>query len=419
MGKRLFQIFGPLILAAALVLGIFLLPGHLIGYTANKKAQEQAAVSLSPSVLKGAGLKTAALDDGYVPFFGSSEWSRFDPMHPSVMAKKYHRSYQPFLLGSRGTQSLTQFYVMQNIQPQLKNQKAVFVISPQWFVKKGVDKAAFSAYYSQLQTTEWLNQYSNTKMDRYAAQRLMQMPSAKSDHIVYAALERVAKGQQMTPNQKRYLGLRQNFLKSEDNFFSGINLPNGNLKKVDQQEKKLPAQYSFSKINQLATDLGKKETDNNRFQISNSFYNHGLKQEVKHLKGFQENLSYLQSPEYSDFELCLDQFARLHTNVLFIIPPVNQKWADYTGLSQSMLKQFDQKIRYQLQSQGFNNIVDLSDKGDVPYFMTDTIHLGWKGWLAVDQRVDPFLTKKQKTPTYHINDDFYSNQWQQTTTVTN
>ena len=124
-------------------------------------------------------------------------------------------------------------------------------------------------------------------------------------------------------------------------------------------------------------------------------------------------MSYTESPEFADFQLCLDQFARLNTNVLFIIPPVNARWQKYTGLSATMLKQFDQKIHYQLQSQGFNNIVDLSDKGNVPYFMTDTIHLVWRGWLAVDRRVNPFLSKQQPQPHYTMNDKFYSTTWQQ------
>ena len=57
-----------------------------------------------------------------------------------------------------------------------------------------------------------------------------------------------------------------------------------------------------------------------------------------------------------------------------------------------MIAQFDKKIQYQLKSQGFNNVLDLTQDGGKDYFMTDTIHLGWRGWLAVDQKVDPFLT---------------------------
>lgn len=61
-----------------------------------------------------------------------------------------------------------------------------------------------------------------------------------------------------------------------------------------------------------------------------------------------------------------------------------------------MLRQFDKKVTYQLREQGFNNILDLSNDGGKPYFMQDTIHLGWHGWLTVDKSVKPFLDGKDK-----------------------
>ncbi|WP_143463127.1 D-alanyl-lipoteichoic acid biosynthesis protein DltD [Levilactobacillus enshiensis] len=414
MAKRLLRIFGPLILAAILVFAVLAMPVKLGLSKVSANRERQAAVSLSPNVMKGKYIKDAALKGKYVPFFGSSEWSRFDPLHPSVLAQKYNRSYRPFLLGARGSQSLTQYFVMQNIQSELRNKKAVFVISPQWFVKDGTRKDAFGYYYSQLQTTEWLTHFRHDAIDQYAAKRLLQMPVANSDHFIYQALQQVAAGKNLTKYQRFYLQTRKNMLTHEDQFFSGIDLPSQNLNRVNQQAKKLPTHYSYSALDELGGQIGKAETGNNPFRISDKFYNHGLKQELKKgkLKGFQKNLSYTESPEFADFQLCLDQFARLNTNVMFIIPPINAKWQKYTGLSASMLKQFDQKIHYQLQSQGFNNIVDLSDKGNVPYFMTDTIHLGWRGWLAVDKRVDPFLTKQQPQPSYSISDKFYSTKWQ-------
>lgn len=415
MAKRLLRIFGPIILAALLVLAVFVSPVTFGFKHVSAGEERQAAVSLSPNVLKGKRLKAAALGENYVPFFGSSEWSRFDPMHPSVLAQKYDRSYRPFLLGARGTQSLTQFFVMQNIQGDLRHKKAVFVISPQWFVKNGTRKDAFGFYYSQLQTTEWLSHYRHDAIDRYAAKRLPQMPVAQSDHFIYAALQRVASGKSLTDYQKVYLRAKMNMLTQEDQFFSGINLPSQNLNKVMQQTKKLPTHYSYATLNRLAGQLGKAQTGNNRFHISDTFYKQRLKKVIRKgkLKNFQKNLSYTQSPEFADFQLVLDQFARLDTNVMFIIPPVNDRWSAYTGLSKSMLRQFDRKIRYQLESQGFTHICDLSHDGNVPYFMTDTIHLGWRGWLAVDQQLNPFLTKSQPAPHYNINDKFYSQQWQQ------
>ena len=134
---------------------------------------------------------------------------------------------------------------------------------------------------------------------------------------------------------------------------------------------------------------------------------------LKKLKGFQKNESYVQSPEYNDLQLVLDQFAKSRTNVIFVIPPVNAKWMKYTGLSQEKYEQAVQKIRYQLKSQGFTNIADFSKDGDQPYFMEDTIHMGWNGWLAFDKAVNPFVTKAEKAPTYHLNDRFFSKDWAQ------
>ncbi len=67
-------------------------------------------------------------------------------------------------------------------------------------------------------------------------------------------------------------------------------------------------------------------------------------------------------------------------------------------LSQAMLNRFDKKIQYQLRTQGFNNIVDMTNDGNEQFFMQDTIHLGWRGWLKVDQKLQPFMrTKKSKS----------------------
>ncbi|WP_414692105.1 D-alanyl-lipoteichoic acid biosynthesis protein DltD [Oenococcus oeni] len=45
------------------------------------------------------------------------------------------------------------------------------------------------------------------------------------------------------------------------------------------------------------------------------------------MTGAQRNISYVQSTEYSDFQLVLNEFAKLKVNVMFVIPPVNRKWA--------------------------------------------------------------------------------------------
>lgn len=408
--KRLWLIIGPVIAAFIILVALLLSP---INFASNSKSVERkAAVSLAPQVFKGRQIKKQALAGDYVPFFGSSELARMDPMHPSVLAERYDRNYRPFLLGSRGTQSLTQYYTMQTISTQMKQRKAVFIISPQWFVAQGTRKDAFSFYYSKLQTVDWLQQVQGTKMDRYAAKRLLEMPSGHSDHAIANMLRKVAKGHALSNYNRLQLSLRGLILSHEDQLFSDYQLGH-NVNKVEKAADQLPKSQSYAALDKTATKLGEEHTTNNNLGIDNGFYNTRLKGHVADLKGEQKTFDYRKSPEYSDFQLVLSQFAKTHTEVLFVLPPINEKWASYTGLDMNMVDQTNAKIKQQLTSQGFNHIDDLSHDGGQPYFMQDTIHLGWRGWLAMDKRVKPFLATKKGSTNYHINNNFYSKDWQQ------
>ncbi|WP_225360245.1 D-alanyl-lipoteichoic acid biosynthesis protein DltD [Secundilactobacillus mixtipabuli] len=63
--------------------------------------------------------------------------------------------------------------------------------------------------------------------------------------------------------------------------------------------------------------------------------------------------------------------------------------------------------------QRFNHVLDLTQAGNVNYFMQDTIHLGRRGWLAIDQVVRPFLAQRQPAPHYRLNDAYFAKKWQQ------
>lgn len=161
----------------------------------------------------------------------------------------------------------------------------------------------------------------------------------------------------------------------------------------------------------IARKDAEENTTNNDLGMDNHFYNTQLKKDLKKWEGYQKNYNFLQSREYNDLQLVLDQFAKSKVNVLFVFQPVNRKWMDYTGLSEEMYQHSVEKIRYQLESQGFTNIADFSKNGDEPYFVKDTIHIGWLGWLAFDKVVNPFLSNPTTAPNYQMNDRFFSQDW--------
>lgn len=408
--RKLWQIFGPVICAFILLFVVFMLPWN---GDVSKDTLFKASVSQSQSVFKGQKVKQAAFEKEYVPFYGSSELSRLDPLHPSVLAYKYHRNYQPFLLGGPGSQSLTHFFNLQETKKQLAGKKAVFIISPQWFTKKGQNPDAFGMYFSQLQAINWILSAKDSVATRYAASRLLKMPAGTSSDTTKWALMDLATGKKLSDAQVMWLKMRQRMLVNQDNFFATIDMSN-KVPKIVNGAKKLPGTYAYDNLRQFANEQGAKSTTNNQFDILNSFFNKRLKNnKLKELKGSQKKLDYTNSPEFADFELVLDEFAREHVNVLFVIPPVNSKWAKYTGLSEKMYQRSVNKIKDQLLSQGFDNIADLSHDGGQKYFMEDTIHLGWNGWLAVDQYVRRFMKQPNVPVSYDINNYYFSKNWQE------
>ncbi|MGT2799916.1 D-alanyl-lipoteichoic acid biosynthesis protein DltD [Streptococcus marmotae] len=411
MLKRLWLILGPVFCAALLVVLLLVFyPTHL---RHNFELEKRSAVTLTARSFKGRTQKVRALTDPdhrFVPFFGSSEWLRFDSMHPSVLAEKYDRPYRPYLLGQRGAASLNQYFGMQQMLPELEGKTVVYVISPQWFTKKGYDSSAFQQYFNSDQLTSFLSQQAGDEAAQHAAERILQLyPNVTMADIV----KKVVQKETLSSSEKQFISLMARFHKRQDYFFSSLTSENtGNFEqKVLPELNQLPDQFSYEELEKVAIQEARGCTKSNDLGIDDRFYKHRLKKDIKKLKGSQKKLSYIQSPEYNDLQLVLQLFAQSKMKVLFVIPPVNEKWMAYTGLREEMYQQTVAKIKYQLESQGFTNIADFSTDGGKTYFMEDTIHIGWLGWLEFDKVVDPFITSSEPAPSYQLNPAFFSKEW--------
>lgn len=411
MLKRLWLIFGPVFIAGLLVLLlIFFYPSTR---SHNLTEEKYSAASVSAESFKERSQKVRALTDPdmrFVPFFGSSEWMRFDSMHPAVLAEKYDRSYRPYFMGQAGAAALSQYFGIQQITSELENKQAVFVISPQWFTKEDHDPTIFQTYFNNDQLTAFLENQSGDVASRYAANRLLkQNPGVSMKSIV----EKLAKGEKLSEFDQRMITISAQLNEKQSALFGQFSI-RGRLRYKDQVEKylsSLPDQFSYEELENIARKEGEENTTNNDLGVENHFYNTKLKKDLKKWEGSQKNYNYLKSPEYNDLQLVLDQFAKSKVNVLFVFQPVNKKWMDYTGLSEEMYQHAVEKIRYQLESQGFTNIADFSKNGGDPYFVKDTIHIGWLGWLAFDKVVNPFLSNPTTAPNYQMNDRFFSQDW--------
>ena len=411
MLKRLWMIFGPVLIAGLLVfLLIFFYP---TSKSYNLSEEKRYAAAISTQSFRERFQKVRALSDPslrFIPFFGSSEWIRFDSMHPAVLAEKYNRSYRPYFLGQAGAASLNQYFGMQQILPELENKQAVFVISPQWFTETEYEPAVFRRYFNTDQLGAFLENQSGDVSSRYAAKRLM---TKYPDVVLGDIVKKITEGEQLSEIDQTLIDTLARFNQKQSFLFGQLSVNDGEKyrDRVEKYLKDLPDKFSYDELREIAIKDAEANTTNNDMGMENRFYDTQVKKDLKKWKDYQKNYNFLKSSEYNDLQLVLNQFANSKVNVLFVIQPVNKKWMDYTGLNQDMYQHAVEKIRYQLESQGFTNIADFSKNGAEPYFVKDTIHIGWLGWLAFDKAVDPFLSNPTPAPTYHLNERFFSKDW--------
>ena len=411
MLKRLWMIFGPVLIAGLLVfLLIFFYP---TSKSYNLSQEKRYAAAISTQSFRERFQKVRALSDPnlrFIPFFGSSEWIRFDSMHPAVLAEKYNRSYRPYFLGQAGAASLNQYFGMQQILPEIENKQAVFVISPQWFTETEYEPAVFRRYFNTDQLGAFLENQSGDVSSRYAAKRLM---TKYPDVVLGDIVKKITEGEQLSEIDQTLIDTLARFNQKQSFLFGQLSVNDGEKyrDRVEKYLKDLPDKFSYDALREIAVKDAEANTTNNDMGMENHFYDTQVKKDLKKWKDYQKNYNFLKSSEYNDLQLVLNQFANSKVNVLFVIQPVNKKWIDYTGLNQDMYQHAVEKIRYQLESQGFTNIADFSKNGAEPYFVKDTIHIGWLGWLAFDKAVDPFLSNPTPAPTYHLNERFFSKEW--------
>ena len=403
-------VFGPVVVAFCLLGSLFALPLHP---KYSERTIQRAAVSLSPNLLKNRALKHQALKDShhrYVPFLGSSEFNRMDAFHPAVMAARYH-SWRPFFFGAKGAQSLSQLFNLTMMGDDVRGKQVVFVLSPQWFTKEGVNPAAFRYYNGTYANLTWLAQADpKSPYDRYVAKRLVKLTNDQG--LAANLADKVASGRHLSSFDRLLINGQTTLLTHEDELFAPFLLKDNYGRRIAPKVKQLPKHYDYQTLIKLATSDHADQSTNNRFGIKNAFFRRRVKHKLAHLKGSQAKFNYLRSPEYADLEAVLAEMAKNKVRPIFVIPPINQRWAAYTGLSMPMYHRTAAKLKHQLTSQGFTAVVDLSKRGTNPACTEDTIHIGWAGWVAMDRAINPLLEKGQPRPHYHLNPYFLSKRWQ-------
>lgn len=380
-------LFGPIILALVLFTGVVFIPESWLAKLIPADRLEESAISMEPNMFQGTYLQSEMLKSStYVPIYGSSELSRWDPFHPSNYFETNDAAFTPYLIGKGGMTSIIHDLNFATHAKQLKNKQMVIIVSPQWFVKNGTDEQHFSPNYSSLQAYQLpFNKEVDEQVKRKLMQRLQQYDAVKNDTILsqlYNAYlnDKKVMFHALSVPAKAYISI----LKKKDMYFTILMDKPTNRHQSDEVKDK-----TWEELRAQAATYGEERTQHSRFYIDDRVYKH-RNEYIKSMEGKNKRHSYAESLEYDDFQLMLDILKESDAKPLFVIIPVNGAYYDYTGFPKKGRQDYYSRIKKQISDSDFT-YADYSDHEYDPYFMRDTIHIGWKGWVYLNEDLQKFL----------------------------
>ena len=92
------------------------------------------------------------------------------------------------------------------------------------------------------------------------------------------------------------------------------------------------------------------------------------------------------SVEFDDLQLLIDTLKEAKADPLFIVIPANGKWYDHIHVDKMKREAVYQKINHTITSNNMK-VYDLTDKEYEPYVITDAVHIGWKGWVYINEQM--------------------------------
>ena len=346
--------------------------------------------STSYEKYKSRDILTSNITPNTLVLLGSSELVATinEDYHPNKIFN--YNDFNIMQIGTSYSQNIVQASTLGSIEGAMTKRKVAIVESVQWFEKDGTHQDAFLNKASQEHIFQTL---SNEKISKETKEKLI-------DRII-----EITKGNKL--QNDLYKKYKSYFIEGKGTFIDKKLLELDNtiysfkLKQTFYQKHaksdypslgdKTP-DYDWEKMTNQFVEEVKKKTDNNDYAVDNNYYNTYLKDRYTSLKNSNKDLSYLESPEYSDMELFLTVAKELGIEVEVIIFPVNGKWNDYTGVSREMREKTYKKIEDVAKSHGAT-VLNYGNREYDDYFLFDVMHVGVKGWMEVEKELYKFANQ--------------------------
>ncbi|KPU42796.1 hypothetical protein OXPF_35590 [Oxobacter pfennigii] len=355
------------------------------------------------STVKNQGMilqKSSVKRDDNLLIFGSSELGSMQkPFYPVDFFAAKKDGFQVNLIGRGYSQSIIHAINIGALGQDMKSKKMVLIISPQWFTKAGLGSEEFNMNFSELQFYSFMfNDEIDKELKLSVAKRISSLAGGNNEFgnikafgTLYSMDNMFSKG--LLTILMPYYKFKYHLLSIKDKIKSSQLLNLYSAK--DEVLLKRSTEFDWEAEKKRAEEAGIKEASNNEFSIENSYYDTYIKNKLSDYKNSYIGQSYLESPEYEDLRLLFDIVKSLGIEPLIISVPVHGEWYDYCGFDKDDRLGYYEKLRNLVSEYGFD-MADFSQYEYEDYFLKDIMHLGWKGWVYVNEAIDKFYHGNQQ-----------------------
>lgn len=371
---------------------------QLVGYFWLKPGVTQTiGGSQTPVAFQGTILQKKAMESpDILPVYGSSEFSAVSEFHPSLIFQGKPTGFAPFLVGRGGTQDIIHALNMAALGNSLKDKKIAIILSAQWFTPEGISPQYFNQNFSPLQAYQMLFSSSLSKQTKtQLIKRLLAFPQTFKEEptlqallIQYAGTDRQSTFQSMRLEVKGRLEMAALEVNDAVKTIAYTRLISTKKSAINATIT-APPLPSWQTLKDKAVQVGKASTQNNQFGILDAYYSKNVEPNLSDNRNSATTAVLYPSPEYQDLELLLQILQEEKAKPMFIIVPVKGTWYDFIGFPTKERKAYYARIEKLVQDKGFQTANFGNHEYDA-YFLLDIMHLGWKGWVNVDEALDQF-----------------------------
>jgi D-alanine transfer protein len=346
---------------------------------------------------RGGVLKDLIHDEGDLMLLGSSELAADVSQRPVNIYPFNDADYDVSIFGRAFTQSIQHTTILSNTKDLNSKDKIAIIVSAQWFEnEKGISGNEFSVNFSELQFYQFLdNNKINKDNKKYYAERMSDLLKKSNEYAeegLYAKLyaeDNIFSKTALTIlnpyyKLKRYmLGMKDKVQAIKE------------LKKLPEKDgsKEIIKDINWDEEYLRAEKEGSEKVTNNDINVADNYYDTNLRENYDNLKNRWGNNDLLRSKELDDFKLFLKVSNDLGVKPLIILMPVNALYYDHIGWSIEKRTEFYSTLETIAKEDGFD-VLNLQNKEYEKYYMYDVMHLGWKGWLNIDEEMYKYFNKR-------------------------